>query len=262
MSSYLDEIVASARRRASRDHRDLDELLSAALSLPKARSFQGALQASNGLAVVAEIKRRSPSKGDMAAGIDVARVAKDYAAGGAACLSVLTNEEFFGGSREDLVVARGVVDIPVLRKDFTVSPFDICDARLMGADAVLLIVAALGYEDLVEYIKLVEMLGMDALVEVHDELELDKALSAGARVVGVNRRDLHSFDVHPDRAVKLAKRIPPDITSVAESGISTREDAQQLFEAGFNAVLVGELLMRSVDRTTAVKSLSSIGAQR
>jgi len=259
MSSYLDDIVASARKRASQDHRSLDELLSAALLASETRHFKEALETSNGLAVIAEIKRRSPTKGYIVEEIDVTQFAKDYAAGRATCLSVLTNEEFFGGSREDLVAARGVVDLPVLRKDFTVSPFDICDARLMGADAVLLIVAVLSYEELVEYMRLVEMLGMDALVEVHDEFELDQALAAGAHLIGVNRRDLHSFDVKQDRAVRLLKRIPSDVTSVAESGISSRDEAEQLFEAGFDAILVGELLMRSGDRTAAVSSLTNIG---
>ena len=155
------------------------------------------------LAVIAEVKRRSPSKGPLDAGLDPAAVAADYEAGGAACVSVLTDEEFFGGSPADLAAARSACGLPVLRKDFTVSRADVCDARLMGADAVLLIVAALSDDELSSFLGLAQELSLDALVEVHDEAELERALDAGAELVGVNQRDLTTFAVDPERAARL-----------------------------------------------------------
>ncbi len=168
--TYLSDILAAHRAGAASDDRDVDALVARALRTPPARGFAAALaaQARSGLAVIAEIKRRSPSKGDLDPGLDPATLAADYAAGGASCLSVLTDGPHFGGSPEDLAAARAACALPVLRKDFTVSRADVCDARLMGADAVLLIVAALDDAELLEMLGLAAILGLDALVEVHD----------------------------------------------------------------------------------------------
>ena len=208
-----------------------------------------------GVAVIAEIKRRSPSKGDLAPDLDPGVLAKAYQAGGATCLSVLTDSEFFGGSVDDLVEAAGATGLPVLRKDFTVGPRDVCDARLMGADAVLLIAAALSLSELPELLALALDLGLDALVEVHDELELRRALAAGATLIGVNQRDLTTFEVDTRRAERVVGAIPDGVVKVAESGIRGPGDARRLGRAGFDAILVGESLVRSGDPTTAVREL-------
>jgi indole-3-glycerol phosphate synthase len=258
MATYLADIVAAHRAAASADRRDVDELLASALVALPPRPFVSALlsSAEHGLAVIAEIKRRSPSKGDLDLSLDPAETARHYAAGGARALSVLTDGPAFGGSPSDLGAARAACELPVLRKDFTVSRADICDARLMGADAVLLIVAALSDRELDEMLGLAAVLGLAALVEVHDQAELDRALIAGARLIGVNQRDLNTFEVDPDRAAKLAACFPGSVVAVAESGIRDAHDAARLAGVGYQAVLVGETLVRSTDRTLAVKALS------
>jgi len=255
MATYLDRILAWHRRRCSEDRRDLAQLVEAARACAPARGFANALRAAGGVAVIAELKRRSPSKGPLAPGLDPALVAKAYAAGGASCLSVLTDSEFFGGSPEDLQAARAAVELPVLRKDFTVSPKDLCDARLMGADAVLLIAAALGQEEMAELLQLAGELGLDALVEVHDEAEASRALAVGARLVGVNQRDLFTFEVDTGRALRVAEALPANIVKVAESGVRSSDDVARLAAAGFHAVLVGEALVTSPDPAHAVASL-------
>jgi indole-3-glycerol phosphate synthase len=263
MPAYLDSILAAHRARAAADQRDLVTELERATRAGPGRSFVdaiGAAAARDGIGVISEIKRRSPSKGDLDPGLDPAAVAKEYEAGGAACLSVLTDEEFFGGSVEDLQVARSSCGLPVLRKDFTVSPLDVCDARTMGADAVLLIVAALSDEELVSFLELAEQCALAALVEVHDEPELARALGAGSRIVGVNQRDLHSFEVDRARGLALGALIPSDVVAVAESGIRDGADVAALAGVGYQAVLVGETLVRSEDRRSAVAEL--IGSSR
>jgi indole-3-glycerol phosphate synthase len=208
-----------------------------------------------GIAVIAEVKRRSPSKGDLAAGLDPSELAGRYEAGGAACMSVLTDEEFFGGSAADLQAARAACSLPVLRKDFTVCLADVFDARLMGADCVLLIVAALSDDELRTFHNAAVGVGLDVLVEVHDEAELDRALSAGATLVGVNQRDLVTFEVDTARAVRMARAIPEGVLKVAESGIRGRQDALTLRDAGYDGLLVGETLVRAPDAAQAVKEL-------
>ena len=198
------------------------------------------------MAVIAEVKRRSPSKGPLAPDLDPVDVATAYAAGGAACLSVLTDRDYFGGSPTDLLAARSAAGLPVLRKDFTVTVADVDDARLMGADAVLLIVAALERRaSCADFAAAAAEVGLDALVEVHDEPELDRALAAGATLVGVNQRDLATFAVDGERAERLVAAIPADVVAVAESGIGGPEDAARLAGAGYQAVLVGETLVRA-----------------
>ncbi len=224
-----------------------------ALSSP-VRSLRSALDAP-GLSVIAEVKRRSPSKGDLAAGIDPARLAGQYEAGGAAAVSVLTDPGFFGGSPADLEAARAVVGVPVLRKDFTVAPADVCDARVMGADAILLIVAALDDAELGDLHALAGELALGALVEVHDEAELERALAVGAGVIGVNQRDLVTFEVDSHRAVRVAAAMPNGVVRVAESGVRGPADARVLAAAGFDAVLVGESLVTAADPAEAVRQL-------
>ena len=261
MPTYLDAILAAHRAQAAEDGRDLAAALEDAGKVGAVRSFVGAIRteaAHRGMAVISEIKRRSPSKGDLDLGLDPALVAADYEAGGAVCLSVLTDQDFFGGSQEDLQTARSACALPVLRKDFTVSALDVCDARAMGADAVLFIVAALNDKELGSFMDLARQLELTALVEVHDETELGRALAAGAEVVGVNQRDLHTFEVDHQRALKLGGMMPDGVVAVAESGIRDGGDVQRLSEAGYQAVLVGETLMRSGDRRAAVQGLLGI----
>jgi indole-3-glycerol phosphate synthase len=256
-ATYLDRILVAHRQRAADDRRPLADLIDAAQSQPPPRGFTAALRAVDGLAVIAEVKRRSPSRGDLGGDLDPARLVAAYARGGATCLSVLTDQEFFGGSPDDLRRARAAVDQPVLRKDFTVAPADVCDARIMGADAVLLIVAALDDAELRDLHDLARELGLDVLVEVHDERELERASALGAELIGVNQRDLFTFAVDPKRAVRLARAMPPSVVAVAESGIGSVEAARALRQAGFAAVLVGEWLVRSPDPAAAVAALRS-----
>lgn len=182
-------------------------------------------------------------------------MAAEYKRGGATCLSVLTDTEHFGGSAADLQRAHDAVSIPVLRKDFTVDPRDVADARLMGADCVLLIVAALDELELVDFLDVAGHVGIDALVEVHDEPELEVALEAGATMVGVNQRDLRTFEVDTNRAVRVGAAIPAGVIRVAESGIRTRDDAVRLGDAGFDALLIGESIVTSSDHAAMVATL-------
>jgi indole-3-glycerol phosphate synthase len=258
LATYLDRILEAHRARAAADGRPLDAAMEAARSAAAPRGFAAALEAASGerLAVIAEVKRRSPSKGDLAADLDPADTASSYAAGGAAALSVLTDGPHFGGSPEDLQAARAAVTVPVLRKDFTVDARDVADARAMGADAVLLIVAALDDAELADFGALAGELGLDVLLEVHDEAELERGLAAGpATVVGVNQRDLVTFEVDHERAVRVGRAMPEGVVRVAESGIRGPEDAVALAEAGFHAVLVGESVVTSGDRAAAVAGL-------
>jgi indole-3-glycerol phosphate synthase len=258
MPAYLKTIIAAHRAQAAGDQRDFATALEEANNAGPVRSFTDAIgpaATDQGMAVISEIKRRSPSKGDLDLGLDPAAVAADYEAGGAACLSVLTDQDFFGGCTADLRAARSACTLPVLRKDFTVSALDVCDARAMGADAVLLIVAALSDDELTRFLDLARQLTLTALVEVHDEPELARALAAGATAIGVNQRDLRTFEVDHQRALKLGAMMPEGVVAVAESGIRDGDDVARLSEAGYQAVLVGETLMRSGDRRAAVQEL-------
>ncbi len=255
MATYLDRILERHRELAAQDERPLDAMIVEALERPPTRGFRAALTGRDRLAVISEIKRRSPSKGDLNADLDARLLATQYEAGGAACLSVLTDEEFFGGSVADLQVARSACSLPVLRKDFTVSPRDVVDARLIGADCVLLIAAALRSCMLGDLHALAIELGLDVLVEIHDETELESALAANATMIGVNQRDLVTFEVDHERALRVGARIPDDVVKVAESGVRGAADARTLHAAGFHAVLVGETLVTSGDPSLAVSQL-------
>ncbi len=258
MATYLDRIIADHRAQAAADPRSLEALLDDARSQPPARGFTAALAGADGLAVISEVKRASPSKGELNVDLDPAAVAAAYESGGATCLSVLTDESWFRGSAADLQAARAAVGIPVLRKDFTVAAADVCDARTMGADAVLLIVAALDDAELADFHALAVEVGLDVLVEVHDEPELERALTVGATLVGVNQRDLVTFEVDTERAVRMAPQMPDGVVRVAESGVRGVADATELAAAGYHAVLVGESLVTAGDHAAAVAALRSV----
>lgn len=247
VATYLDRIVAAHRRDADADRRALTSLRRLCDDQPPTRLFRAAVAAAPELAVIAEIKRRSPMKGDLFIDLDAADLAMTYEDAGASCLSVLTDAEFFGGSVADLRAARAVTSLPVLRKDFTVAIRDVLDARLMGSDCVLLIAAVLSRRELADFHAMATDVGLDVLVEIHDEAELDIALGAGATMVGVNQRDLASFEVDHERAVRMAALVPDHVVKVAESGVRSSDDARALADAGYDAVLVGETLVTADD---------------
>ncbi len=254
-TTYLDRILEHHRARAAADERNLDDLVEIASRLTPARSFRTALAEDPRLSVIAEIKRRSPSKGDLNRDLDPAEWAAIYERGGATCLSVLTDEPHFGGSVADLELARDACALPVIRKDFTVSELDVIDARLMGADAVLLIAAALSDDELARFHELALGIGLDALVEIHDEAELERAIAVGATLIGVNQRDLVTFQVDQERAVRMAGVIPAGTVKVAESGVRGPADSTALRAAGYDAILVGETLVTSSDPAAAIADL-------
>jgi len=255
MTTYLDAIVARHRELAVADDRSLSVLIDRAADTEATRRFARAISATEGLAVIAEVKRRSPSKGDLFADLDPESLARTYADAGASCLSVLTDEEHFDGSAADLQAARSATELPVIRKDFTIDARDVCDARLMGADCVLLITAALDDHELADFHTLAVELGLDALVETHDEAEVDRALTVGATLIGVNQRDLVTFEVDQARAVRVAASLPDGVVRVAESGVRGPEDADALHAAGYHAVLVGESLVTAADPAGALRAL-------
>ena len=255
MATYLDKILDRHREVAAADRRPLDALVAEAKACAPTRGFRAALVGGDELRVISEIKRRSPSKGALNIDLDPADMARRYEAGGASCLSVLTDVEHFGGSVADLQVARAACSLPVLRKDFTVSTRDVCDARIMGADCVLLIAAALEPAELADFHALAIEIGLDVLVEIHDERELEHALAASANLVGVNQRDLITFQVDHERAVRMAGIIPDTAVKVAESGVRGPHDARSLRTAGYDAVLVGETLVTAPDPAAALRAL-------
>jgi indole-3-glycerol phosphate synthase len=220
------------------------------------RDFRAGLMAKHP-AIIAEIKKASPSKGVLAADFDPPRTAQAYEAGGAAALSVLTDLEFFQGSLRDLEAARATVQVPVLRKDFTIDEAHVIEAAAHGADAILLIAALLTAEEMRRFRMLAARFRMAALVEVHEDTELSAALDSGAEIVGVNNRNLHTFEVTLETSMKLARRIPGGVLKVAESGIHSRADIETLSDAGFQAFLVGEHLMKSSNPRAALEALLS-----
>ena len=220
------------------------------------RDFRRALT-SHSPAVIAEIKKASPSKGILAEVFDPPSIARTYASGGAAALSVLTDREFFQGALSDLEAARSAVPLPVLRKDFTLDEFHVVEAAAHGADAILLIAAVLEEKEMRRLRELAARYRMASLVEVHDGAELDEALGSGAEIVGVNNRNLHTFEVTLETSLQLAEKIPANVVRVAESGIHSRADVARLAGAGFQAFLVGEHLMKSADPAAALRELCS-----
>jgi len=256
-TSILDTIVARTRERVAQESAlcPVEELQAFAELAPRPRSLADALARSGQINVIAEHKRRSPSRGAIREDLEPADVARGYEKAGAAALSVLTDEPFFGGRIEHLVAARTATSLPVLRKDFVVDAWQVWEARAASADAVLLIVAALEDDDLGGLITLAGEAGLDALVEVHDRGELDRALAVGARIVGVNNRNLKTLEVSLDTALSLASAIPDDVVAVAESGIRTADDIRRLRESGFAGFLIGERLMSAPDPGAALRSL-------
>jgi indole-3-glycerol phosphate synthase len=259
--TVLDEIVAGVREDvAAREARlSLDQLRHDAQAARPAQDVISVLRRP-GVQVIAEVKRRSPSAGDLAPIADPAELARAYADGGAACISVLTEERRFGGSLADLDAVRTAVDVPVLRKDFVVTPYQVWEARAHGADLVLLIVAALPQTALVSLVERVESLGMTPLVEVHDEEEVERALLANARVVGVNARDLRTLDVDRETFARLAPLLTADVVRVAESGVRDARDLLTYAGSGADAVLVGQSLVTGRDPRAAVAELVSAGS--
>ena len=256
--TILDEILAVADERAATLEGGLPDLIARANDQPPARGFKRAL-IGDGLSIIAEIKRRSPSAGVIDGSLDPVARAVAYEAGGAAAISVLTEPEFFGGSLEDLEAVRSAVAVPVLRKDFTRSAAQIWEARASGADAVLLIVAALDHATLQHLVGVAADVGVDALVEAHTREEVDRAVAAGAAIVGVNNRDLATFVTDLAVAEGAATAIPDRIVSVGESGVSTIEGAARMRAAGYDAILVGEALVRHQVPDAFVSALRSAG---
>ncbi|HWE88786.1 MAG TPA: indole-3-glycerol phosphate synthase TrpC [Pseudonocardiaceae bacterium] len=259
--SVLDSIVDGVRvDLAAREAAvPFDEIKEAAAKARPSLDVIAALNAP-GVGVIAEVKRRSPSKGELASIPEPAALAKDYASAGARVISVLTEERRFGGSLDDLDSVRSAVDVPVLRKDFIISPYQVHEARSHGADMVLLIVAALEQNALVSLLDRVESLGMTALVEVHNAEEADRALEAGAAVIGINARDLHTLEVDRDVFGKIAPGLPPETLKIAESGVRGPADLMTYAGYGADAVLVGEGLVTSSDPKMAVVQLVTAGS--
>lgn len=249
MRTYLDRILEFTYGRVEEEKRkmsfgDLDREIR---TMGPTRPFLAAMQGEP-ISLIAEFKRRSPSKGVIREDFEPGRAAETYARGGASAMSVLTEPQFFDGSMEDLQAARNACTLPILRKDFVVDPIQIVQARAGGADAILLIVA--GIPDAGRFAELADCAGeygLTVLVEIHDPHELDRAFEIGPRLVGVNQRNLSTFDVDTELAIKLRRQIPSEVSMVAESGITSRKQVQELHEAGVDAILVGETLMRADD---------------
>lgn len=252
--SYLDDLLAATRSRIDELKQKLTEnvLEQRVAAADRPRDFRGALQGPD-VAIIAEIKRATPRAGTLAPDLDAGKTATVYEEGGAAALSVLTEPSFFKGSLEDLEAARAVT-IPVLRKDFILDPIQVYESRAAGADAILLIVRILG-DELGQLQMLARSLGMSALVEVRTEEDLDRALSVNADLIGVNHRDLETFEVDPDRTRKLAPRLPSGVVLVALSGTSTRQEIETLADAGADAVLIGEALITARDPVAKLHQL-------
>ncbi len=258
MPTRLEEIIAATRQRVASAKATADvSALGAAAERHQPRGFRANLRrtSGSGVAVIAELKKASPSKGLIRADFRVSDLARDLTEAGAAALSVLTDERFFQGSLENLRLASHATKLPCLRKDFILDDFQLLEARAYGADAVLLIVAALSQPEFTGLHRRASQLGIDVLCEVHDQAELERALGAGCETIGVNNRDLHTFHVDLNTSLRLAKHIPAGVLKVAESGIESGEDIARLRDAGFDAFLVGESLMRVSSPGEALREL-------
>lgn len=254
----LRTIVAAARRitdvrREREPMAALDRRAQAAA--PRGAAFEAALGQAGRVNVIAECKRRSPSRGVLAADYDPVAIARQYQQGGAAAISVLTEPTFFDGALEHLTAVRAAVTLPLLRKDFIVDDYQLLEARAIGADAALLIVAALDQPELVRLQRRAWDLGLAALVEVHDEEELSRAIDSGARLIGVNNRNLRTLAVDVDASYRLAARMPASVVAVSESGLQSRSDLEKLAAAGYRAFLIGERFMTDRDPSAAIASL-------
>lgn len=260
--SILDQLADAAKKRVeqAKEQTGLEEIKARAQALPKGDfRFEKALK-KEGLSFICECKKASPSKGLIANEYHPAAIAAAYEKAGANCISVLTEPKWFLGSGQDLQAVRQSTSLPVLRKDFTVDSYMIYEAKVLGADAVLLIAAILSDEQLAGYLQICEELGLSALCEAHDEKEISRLLKAGARIIGVNNRNLKDFSVNAENALNLHKNLPEEIVFVSESGIQTREQTEALEKAGIEAVLIGETLMKADDKTAMLKTMKGIGA--
>jgi indole-3-glycerol phosphate synthase len=257
MSDILDKIVASKRRELATARERVSEfdLERQAAGMPETRDFRGALLAAVGIAVIAEVKKASPSAGVIQADFDPVAVARAYERGGASCVSVLTDQPFFQGSLNDLRAVRDAIRLPVLRKDFILERYQLLEARCAGADAVLLIAEILPGETLPQLLRQTRELGLQALVELYDQENLSRVLNAGANLVGVNNRNLRTFVTRLEHTLEIAAAIPPGITLVSESGIRGRADVERLLTSQVRAILVGETLMRAPDPAVAIADL-------
>lgn len=260
--SVLDEIIAGVREDllVRQESTPLEKVQELAAQRDSAKPAEAALRDGDAVKIIAEVKRSSPSKGALAAIGDPAGLARDYEDGGASWISVLTEQRRFSGSLADLAAVRASVDIPVLRKDFVVTSYQVWEARACGADAVLLIVAALEQEALISLVERVHSLGMTALVEVHDAEEVARAVDAGAHVIGVNNRDLRTLEVDRSTFARLAPAIPDGVVRVAESGVRGPHDILEYARAGADVVLVGETLVVGKDPRSSVADLVAAGA--
>jgi indole-3-glycerol phosphate synthase len=257
VNDVLQRIVARTRERLAAEPVDVEGARRAAREQAGRRAphaFAAALTR-DGVNVIAEVKAASPSAGDIVPNPHVESIASEYARGGAAAISIVTEPEFFRGSKQWIARAKSAANLPVVMKDFIVEPSQIMVAASAGADAVLLLASLLSGAEIRRFIAMLDDLAIDALVEVHDDAELDRALDGGARIIGVNNRDLRTFNVDLATAERLAAKIPSQAIRVAESGIKTRQDVDRLGHAGFHAFLVGESLLRQNDRAAAVRSL-------
>ena len=260
MSDILNTILARKAEEIQQRSRvrPLEDMRARAMQQPPTRGFVDAIRrkhAAGEAAVIAEVKKASPSKGLIRKDFNPAQIARSYEAGGAACLSVLTDVDFFQGSNLYLGQAREACSLPVLRKDFTIDPYQVYEARVIGADAILLIVAALEDGQMVEMANLAMELGMDVLVEVHDIDELERALQTDCELIGVNNRNLRTFEVSLDTTLALKDAVPRDRTPVTESGIATQADVTKMREAGVQTFLVGESFMREAEPGAALQRL-------
>lgn len=256
----LDELLANKRREVAERKQTvpLARIERRAAVADPPRDFAAALRG-NGLCLIAEVKRRSPARGDLDPGLDPAALARRYERAGASAVSVLTDRRYFAGSDEDLVAVRASVGVPVLRKDFLIDPYQIWEARALGADAVLLIVRALSDDALGALLRLANDLGMAALVEVHAGDEVERALRAGARLIGINNRDLDTLAVDLETTRRVRPLIPPGVTVVSESGIRSPADLSPLIGAIVDAILVGEALVRAADPEALIRHLLAAG---
>lgn len=260
MSNILDRIAESTRERValSKANCPLSDIKNLAYSMPKGDfAFEKALQ-KDGMSFICECKKASPSKGIIANDFPYVDIAMEYEKAGASCISVLTEPKWFMGSIDYLKEISSSVSIPCLRKDFTVDEYMIYEAKTAGASAVLLICSILTIEKLKSYIKICDELGMSSLVEAHNEAEVNMALEAGARIIGVNNRDLKTFEVDPKNCLRLRLVVPDNVLFVAESGVKTKYDIKELYDNKVDAVLIGESIMRSNDKVSFIKELNSL----
>lgn len=252
----LDEIVLKTKERLeeSKKNKPFDDLKEevANLEINFDFPFEKAL-ASEGLSIIAEVKKASPSKGLIAEEFDYLAIAKEYESAGVSAISVLTEPYFFKGSNDYLKEIACEVKVPILRKDFTIDPYMIYEAKVIGASAVLLIVSILSDDELRYYLEIADLLGLSAIVETHDKKEIKRALDAGARIIGVNNRDLKNFTVNINNSIELCRLVPSDVLFISESGIKTKDDTLKLIENDVDAVLIGETLMKSDDKKSLIR---------